>query len=159
MIFITVGSQKFQFNRLLMEIDVLIEKKKITDQVFAQIGYSTYKPKYYSYKEFLDKEEFIDNIEKSELIITHGGTGSIINGIKKEKKVIGVPRLQKFEEHVDNHQLEIINQFTDTNMIYPVYNIKDLESAIEKVKYKKFAKYQSNTNNIIKILNEYLMNI
>ena len=42
MIFITLGSQKFQFNRLLKAVDDLIEHKKIQDEVFAQTGYSDY---------------------------------------------------------------------------------------------------------------------
>ena len=40
MIFVTLGSQKFQFNRILIEIDKLIEDKYITENVFAQTGYS-----------------------------------------------------------------------------------------------------------------------
>ena len=51
MIFVTLGSQKFQFNRLLIEIDKLVDEGKITEEVFAQIGYSDYKPKNYKYKE------------------------------------------------------------------------------------------------------------
>lgn len=49
MIFITLGSQKFQFNRLLQAVDQLIEKSVIEDEVFAQIGYSDYQPKHYAY--------------------------------------------------------------------------------------------------------------
>ena len=58
MIFITLGSQKFQFNRLLQAVDELIEKGVIDDEVFAQIGYSDYEPKHFEYKQFLDREEF-----------------------------------------------------------------------------------------------------
>ena len=44
-IFITLGSQKFQFNRLLIAVDKLCEKKIICgEDVFAQIGYSDYVP-------------------------------------------------------------------------------------------------------------------
>ena len=64
MIFITLGSQKFQFNRLLKEIDRLVGEGKISEGVFAQIGYSDYKPKNYRYNEFLDREKFIEIINK-----------------------------------------------------------------------------------------------
>ena len=50
MIFVTLGSQKFQFNRLLIELDKLKENNKIDDVIFAQIGYSDYKPKNFEYK-------------------------------------------------------------------------------------------------------------
>ena len=58
MIFVTLGSQKFQFNRILKEIDYLIEKNVIQEKVFAQIGASTYSPKLYEYKNFLNQNEF-----------------------------------------------------------------------------------------------------
>ena len=58
MIFVTVGSQKFQFNRLLKAIDTLVKNNSITEEVFAQTGYSDYKPKYYKYREFLNRDEF-----------------------------------------------------------------------------------------------------
>ena len=64
MIFITLGSQKFQFNRLLKAIDKLIADGKITDEVFAQIGYSDYIPVHFQYKTFLDREEFAEYEEK-----------------------------------------------------------------------------------------------
>ncbi|HFK1497453.1 TPA: PssE/Cps14G family polysaccharide biosynthesis glycosyltransferase [Bacillus paranthracis] len=158
MILITVGSQKFQFDRLLKEIDHLVEEKKIqSDEVFAQIGYSTYEPRLYSYKKFLNKEEFLDLMEKSEIIITHGGTGSIINGVKKEKKVIGIPRMVEHGEHVDNHQFEIIEQFTNSKLIYGISDVNEIENALELVKNMEFRKYESNTNNIIGILETFLM--
>ena len=40
-IFITLGSQKFQFNRLLKAVDELCENQIVdAEDVFAQIGYS-----------------------------------------------------------------------------------------------------------------------
>lgn len=60
MIFVTLGSQKFQFNRMLVEIDRLIDEGKIIDEVFAQIGASDYKPKNFEYKDFLTQDEFKD---------------------------------------------------------------------------------------------------
>ncbi|QWG30598.1 beta(1,3)galactosyltransferase EpsH [Bacillus mycoides] len=158
MIFITVGSQKFQFDRLLKEIDRLIEEKQVSSEdVFAQIGYSTYEPRFYSYQKFLNKEEFLNLIDKSEIIVTHGGTGSIINGVKKEKKVIGVPRMVEHGEHVDNHQFEIIEQFKNSNLIYGVFDVSEIKTALESVGNMEFRKYESNTNNIIGILENFLM--
>ena len=88
MIFITLGSQKFQFNRVLIEIDRLIQEEIITEKVFAQVGYSDYKPKNYKYKNFLDRDEFSEKMDKCKILITHGGTGAIIGGLKKIKKLL-----------------------------------------------------------------------
>ena len=160
MIFVTVGSQKFQFNRLLQEIDHLVGKNLIdANEVYAQIGYSTYKPKHYQFKQFLNKDEFMEIMDKSNIVITHGGTSSIINAVKKGKKVIGVPRKKEYGEHVDNHQIEILEQFFKSNIIYAVSDTKEIENALEKVKDIEFRKYQSNTIRIIGILEKFLETI
>ena len=122
MIFITLGSQKFQFNRLLKEVDKLISDGVITDEVFAQKGYSDYQPENFEFKNFLDRDEFADIMKKSNLVITHGGTGAIIGAVKKGKKVIAVPRLAKYGEHVDDHQIQLIKQFEGMGIIEPCYD-------------------------------------
>ncbi|MBY6839009.1 beta(1,3)galactosyltransferase EpsH [Clostridium botulinum] len=156
MIFITVGSQKFQFNRLLKEVDNLVKENKITEEVFAQTGYSNYKPKNYSYKEFLDRDEFSNIMSKCDKVITHGGTGAIIGAVKQEKKVIAVPRLKAFGEHVDNHQLQIISEFGKMNFIKSVNKIEELEDVINTIGNCELNKYVSNTNVIIESIEEFI---
>ena len=86
-IFITLGSQKFQFNRLLIAVDKLCEKKIICgEDVFAQIGYSDYVPQNYRYNNFLDREEFSMEMGKADIVITHGGTGAIIGAGNRNSK-------------------------------------------------------------------------
>ena len=158
MIFITLGSQKFQFNRLLREVDSLIEKGMITKkEVFAQIGYSDYIPKNYEYKNFLDRDEFKRMMDNSNIVITHGGTGAIVGAVKKGKKVIAVPRLEEFNEHVDNHQLQIVQQFENMQFIKSVINIENLELAIIEIQKIEFKKYVSNTTNIISSIENYIL--
>lgn len=150
MIFVTLGSQKFQFNRLLKEIDELIEKGEIKEEVFAQIGYSDYKPKNYKFKEFLDRDEFTKNMKLCRVVLTHGGTGAIISAIKQNKQVIAVARLEKYNEHVDNHQLQIIKEFKNLNYIEEANEIKLLINKLNNLENKKFDKYASNTYEVIK---------
>lgn len=85
MIFVTTGSQKFQFNRLLQKIDLLIEEGMIREEVFAQIGVSDYQPKHYEYCRFLDREGFTGKLRECRMVITHGGTGVIIGAVNKGK--------------------------------------------------------------------------
>lgn len=160
MIFITLGSQKFQFNRLLKAIDKQIEEGKITDKVFAQIGASDYEPVNYMFKDFLSRDEFAERTDNSNIVIAHGGTGAIIGAVKKGKKVIAVPRLAKYGEHVDNHQLQLVEQFRDLDLICECQDCNEIWKLIEKVKYKKYRSYQSNSgaiiNNIEKYINEWV---
>ena len=151
MIFVTLGSQKFQFNRLLKAVDELDTE----EEIFAQIGYSDYKPQHYKYKEFLDREEFAAWEEKADIVITHGGTGAIIGAVKKGKKVIAVPRLAKYGEHVDDHQIQLIGQFRNLNLIYACMDC-DLKKALEVVNNTTYNEYKSNTDKIIKSLEEFI---
>ena len=76
-------------------------------------------------------KEFNETIEKSDYIITHGGVGSIIDSLKKNKKVIAVPRLGKYNEHVNDHQVEIIESFNENNFSLSHISL-DLHSDYEK---------------------------
>lgn len=156
MILIAVGSQKFPFDRLIKEIDRLVETGVIKEPVFGQIGASTYEPLHYEYKRFLGQTEFKEKLKEADLIITHGGTGVITNAVKAGKKVIGVPRRVEYGEHVDNHQEQLINEFVEQNLIWGCTDIKKLESCIKTSKENKKEPYHSNTETYIKEIDSIL---
>ena len=156
MIFITLGSQKFQFNRLLMAMDKLCENGTVEETVFAQIGYSDYTPKHYEYKSFLGREEFSNMIKQADIVITHGGTGAIIGAVKQGKKVIAIPRLAEYGEHVDDHQLQIVEEFHNMNLICQCSDCNRLAEAMEVVRENDFQSYVSNTNTIIQSIEQFI---
>lgn len=156
MIFITLGSQKFQFNRLLRAVDELVANGTITDEVFAQTGACTYIPEHFPSQPYLDTAEFKDTIRRSNIVITHGGTGAIVNAVKLSKKVIVVPRLKRYGEHVDNHQLQIMRTFADLNIILPCIDTDMLPQKLAAAEYMTFRPYQSNTHTIIDSLDAYI---
>jgi len=154
-----LGTQKFQFNRLLREVDRLIEQKKIDEEVFAQIGHSDYKPKNYDAVDFLDKDIFERKVSDCDMLITHSGVGSIISGINKGKPVIVVPRLKKYNEHVDDHQLEIAKAFSQKNYVMMCSEINDLEKIIEEARVHKFDKYFSQRKKTVETISKYLIEL
>lgn len=133
MIFVSVGTQKFQFNRLLEYIDLLIEKNIITNDVFAQIGYSTYIPKHYEYTFFLNHVDFQNMLRNCDFFITHSGVGSLLEGLRLNKQIIVCPRQKKFKEHVDNHQNEIFKKFLENNYIFNGKTYENIKESIEKI--------------------------
>lgn len=161
MIFITIGSRNFQFNRLLKAADEAIENKLITDEVFAQSGSSDYQIKNFCYTEFLNHDEYTSQIEKCDIVITHGGTGAIINSVKLGKRVIAVPRLAMYDEAVDDHQLQLVRAFEKNDIVTPCYECtaENLAEAIILAKHCKVKKYSSNTKNLIDSINEFIINI
>ncbi len=159
-IFITLGSQKFQFNRLLKAVDELCEKGTVdAEDVFAQIGYSDYLPKNFSYKKFLDRDEFSVEMSKAEIVITHGGTGAIIGAVKKGKKVIAVPRRAKYGEHVDDHQLQLVGQFKELDLICECDDAEKIGEALENVKNTTYKSYVSNTKTIVESIEQYIKSL
>lgn len=137
MIFVTVGSRNYPFDRLFKELDKLCDEGIITDKIFAQIGTSTYKPKNYKYTDFVSKEEFLDNVKKSKYVITHGASGSIMTALNEGKKVIAVTRLEKYGEHINNHQIQNNKAFGDNGYVIPVFEMDELKDAIIKIQEGK----------------------
>lgn len=101
----------------MIEVERLIEIGKIKDEVVAQVGNTKFKSNKMKIIEFTNPKEMNDLIEKADYIITHGGVGTIIDGINSGKKVIAVPRLSKYKEHVNDHQLQIIENFSENSLI------------------------------------------
>lgn len=162
MIYVTVGTQKFKFNRLLEYVDTAIEKEYIKDEVLAQIGHSDYEPKYYKYCDFLDKERAKDAMQNSDIIISHGGSGSIIESLKNKKKVICVCRNSDFDEHVDNHQFELVNKLANLGIILKADNeaeFLDKIANIDKFEIQDINKILDNCNIIKDIIDKYILEI
>lgn len=106
LIFVTVGSRKYPFDRLFKKIDELYEDGTLTEKMFAQTGTSTYKPKHYEYKDFISPDEFLDKINEADIVVSHGASGSIMKALNAGKKVIAVTRLEKYGEHINDHQIQ-----------------------------------------------------
>lgn len=159
MIFVAVGMQKFPFNRLLKDIDDLIQKGLVEEEVFAQIGNSDYIPQNYKYKSFMSKEEFDETVAKSSLLITHSGVGTIISGLNRHKPIIVYPRLAKYGEHVDNHQLEIAYYFSQMKYVIMYNESTPLCDLIKMSKDFKFEEYKSQKTKAIDVIREYLKSL
>jgi len=157
MIFVFVGTHPQQFNRLLIELDGLVARGIIKETVVAQVGASTYVPQNFKTKNFLSYSILLKNIKKSSFVITHAGAGNIIDAMTLHKKIIVVPRLKKFGEHTDNHQIELASALEKSGRVMAVYNIGDLETVISKI--KKFKPKKKDKNILAKKLESYLKNL
>lgn len=159
MMLMTVGTQKFPFDRLLKKVDSLIERGMIIDRVTAQIGYSKYRPVHYSYVDFLPEEKFNILIQKSDILLTHGGIGTITKGLLLKKKVIIIPRMKEYGEHVDNHQIEIGEEFSKRGYTLLCKDIEKLDEKIEEVYKKEFREFNFSWCQTAEYIQEYLENL
>ena len=131
MIFVTVGTHEQQFNRLIEEIDRLKGNGIIKDEVVMQTGYCTYEPKYCEWSELLPYDQMLENVEKADIVITHGGPSSFIMPLQMGKTPIVVPRQHQFNEHVNDHQVEFARNVAQRmGTIIPVEDIDTLGDII-----------------------------
>lgn len=106
MIFVTVGTHEQPFNRLIEAIDRMKAEGIFSDEVIVQIGYSTYEPKLCEWQKLYPYDKMIELVNQARIVITHGGPSSFLMPLQIGKIPIVVPRLRKYDEHINNHQLE-----------------------------------------------------
>lgn len=137
MIFVTVGTHEQQFNRLIKSMDNWA--KSHDEEVIMQTGYSTYEPKYAKWQKLFSYKEMDELVNNARIVITHGGPSSFIAPLQKGKIPIVVPRQAKYDEHVNDHQLEFCKQVkVRQENIIVVENIDVLDKEIDN--------YTKNTN-------------
>ena len=134
MIFVTVGSRNYPFDRLFKKLDELYEKGELTEPMFAQTGTSAYKPKHYEYKDFITQEEFLEKVKESDIVVSHGASGSIMKALNEGKKVIAVTRLEKYGEHINDHQIQNNEAFSSNNYVLMAdLELDDLGECFHKI--------------------------
>lgn len=153
MILVCVGASEYKMDRLLIAVDELCDEGVIKgNEIVAQIGYTDYKPRNYKYFNLIGRDEFQDYMEQADLIITHAGTGSVIPPLKLGKKVVVFPRLEKYKEHLDDHQLELCAVLTDSGYTMSAENKEELRDRIlhmEEFKPKQFISNNAKINQIV----------
>ena len=156
MIFVTLGTQDKPFDRLLKTIEKEIIAGNIKTKVIVQAGTTKYDSEYMEVKDFFDTKEFDNYVEKCELLITHGGVGSIFTGLKKGKTVIAAARLAKYGEHDNDHQLQVIEKFEADGYILVLRDFNKLDKVLEKAKKFVPKTLETGKSRMINILEEYI---
>ena len=149
MILVTLGTQDKPFKRLIEAVEKQIELGNIKDEVIVQAGCTKYESNKMKIFDYIEADEFKKIFEEAEIIITHAGVGNIIMGLEQGKKMVVAARLLKYGEHVNDHQLQILENFTNEGYIVPLTDFDKLNEAIEKAKIFVPKEYKSNTENFI----------
>lgn len=156
MILVTLGTQDKTFVRLLDEIDKLINKGIIQDKVIVQAGFTKYSSDNMEIFDLIPQDEFNNLMSKADLVITHGGVGNIISALEKNKKVIAVPRLAKYGEHINDHQTQIIAKFNDLGYIIGLQDVDELDRAIKEVKKFNPQKFVHNNSKMLSLVSKLI---
>ena len=156
MILVTLGTQDKSFKRLLKAIDNEIKNKNIKEKVIVQAGYTKYKTDNMEIFDYCSSEELDKLMKEANLIITHGGVGSILGALKYDKPVIAAARLSKYKEHNNDHQKQIINEFVKEGYILELDDFSKLSDKLKEAKKFTPKKYKSNNKKFVQGITKYI---
>lgn len=156
MIFVTLGTQDKKFDRLISYIDELVNVGIIKEEVIIQSGCTKVSNKKIKSFKQLSYSKMLDYFNKCDILITHGGVGSITDALSMGKKVIAVARKKIYKEAVNDHQVEIIDAFVREGYILSADSKEELAEELKRIRNFKGKKYILNTDNFIKKLEIYM---
>ena len=87
MILVTLGTQDKPFVRLLEMVQQLIDEKIIDQKVNVQAGYTVFNSKDMNIFDYIDMDSYKKMLDECDILITHGGVGTIVTAVKDGKKV------------------------------------------------------------------------
>ena len=102
------------------------------------------------------QEEYEKYVENADVIISHAGTGSVIPPLKKGKKVIVFPRMECYGEHLDDHQLELADIFTQNGYTLCATNKEELFNCLSNINGFVPKHFKSNSLNMNKLIIDFI---
>ena len=159
MILVVLGTEKYSFNRPLLALETYVDEFNVDENIIVQGGYTNYKSNRLEVVPFFKMGELAELYLQARIIISHGGTGSVVTGIKLGKKVIVIPRLKKFGEHIDDHQLELVKAFEEKNYILPWMENVALNEVINRIELFEPSTFISGKDAIIAYVKSYIDNL
>ena len=146
MIFVILGTQDKKFPRLLDALQKKIDEGKISkkEEIIVQAGSTKYESKNMKIIDYMSVRKFEECIDRADLIICHAGVGTILTALKKGKKIIAAARLKQYGEHVNDHQLQILDNFTAEGYILALEDFDKIDLLIKQAKHFTPAKFKSN---------------
>lgn len=139
-------------------LDKMIDQGIIEDTIIVQAGSTKYKSNHMQIFDFIDMNDFSKYVADCDVMITHAGVGTIINGINHGKKVMAVARREKYDEHENDHQVEITTKFRDMGYIVGCLDADEMIDKYAELKSLHVKPYISNNKAfctlIEKLINE-----
>ena len=159
MIFLTLGTYPLPFDRLLTAVDRGIQKGLIKEEVIAQIGYSRYVPQAMKHYTLMDKRDFEDLFRTADGIVSHAGMGNIAMALEAGKPILVFPRLARYSELVNDHQLETAREFETRGHVLAAYTEEDLYSKIPLLKTFVPKKRMATPERVARRVGEFLWSL
>lgn len=163
MIFVTVGTHEQPFNRLIEQVDYLVENRNISELVVIQTGFSTYIPKYCEWQRLYSFSSINELISQARVVITHGGPSSFIIPLQMGKIPIVVPRQKQYNEHVNNHQVdfcrEVVQRYGSIILVEEIEQLGKTLAKYDLTSKDMKAAYNGNNENFCRKFEKIVDNL
>ena len=156
MIFVVLGTWEMPFTRPLVQIEEAAQQGLIREPIVVQSGRTSYESPNLKLVPFFGKQALEQMYEEASLVICQAGVGSIMLGLRKQKKVIAIARLSQFDEHIDDHQLEILHVFAKSGAVLPWNGVGDLPDVLKRTQNFVSAGYAFSEERISRSILDYL---
>jgi len=156
MILVTLGTQDKKFTRLLDAIQKAVDEGAIQERVVVQAGYTPYQSTSMEIFDYLEQDEFRRLMQEADLVITHGGVGTIMTALKNRKKILAAARLVQYKEHLSDHQTQLLETFEKQGYLIYMRDLSDIRPYLEQIKTFEPKEYASNTGHMISLIEDWI---
>ena len=126
MILVVLGTNDKPFTRLLKAVEDAVRSGDIREEVIVQAGFTHYESDCMKVIDYIDQEAFADALSKADILITHGGGGTIMTGLRQGKRILAAARLKAYGEHVNDHQIQLLEAFEDKGYLIYMRDLSDI---------------------------------
>ncbi|HUR76481.1 MAG TPA: glycosyltransferase [Acidimicrobiales bacterium] len=158
MIFLTVGS-RYGFDRLVRAVDDMVDRGEIHEDVTAQIGLGSYVPRHMHYERFMEASHYDARMRDAHMLIGHAGSGTITHAVSNCKPLLVMPRLKRFHEHVNDHQVATARKFEELHHVLAADGTADLPRRFAELPSFIPARRVARTDELAGRIGEFLRSI
>ena len=124
MIFVTLGTQAYPFDRLLRGLE------GVGEELVVQGGPSTFRPEGATWFDYLEYAPLLEQIRLARIVVSHAGIGTVMTVVAEGKRPVVVPRLHRYGEAVDDHQLPIARRLGEAGLVTLVEDPEQLVTVL-----------------------------
>lgn len=128
MIFLLLGTEELSFTRAVDRVLPLTAD----DDLVVQHGYTPSREgaQRITWIRFAAYDRILELCREASAVVCHAGVGTIMTALSAGKTPLVIPRLARFGEAVDDHQLQISSELALRNMVVHLGDEDDIREAI-----------------------------
>jgi beta-1,4-N-acetylglucosaminyltransferase len=151
LIFVTVGMHTKGFDRLLKKMDEIASS--FGEEVVMQIGHTSFRPQSAKWFDFTTEAGIKEWCKKARVVVTQPAM-SILDAQEQGTPVIVVPRLKRYDEVIDDHQLDFARELEKEGKVIAVYDVEKLKDVLKRTELKPTTLVKDNR--LVNALKKYI---